>query len=125
MMLIKNIAFALIPPQDEDPKVTIFRWLMWTTVVGLCISMLWVINNLAFSSELGDVKRDVAQMKRENLESQIFQKSIDVCSSSGQLRTAHNQEMSRLIGQWRDIVGDQTAMPSTWKSCQELGLVDN
>lgn len=123
MISVSEILKALIPPQDSDPKVTIFRWLMWAAVVTLCIMVSWLVTNTAPAVELKDVRDEIATIKKENLEGQIFQKSIDVCmTEAGPLRQAYQQELSRLTNQWRQVVRDQRASPATLKSCNELGL---
>jgi hypothetical protein len=120
--MILEVAKALIPPQDPNPSVTIYRWLMWATVMSLMLAVGWLIVNTASAGDLASLKADVAGNKKAQLESQIFQKSIDSCMSDGGLKIANQQELARLVGEWRSLVKDNGANPPTLKSCTDLGI---
>ncbi len=117
-----DIAKALIPPQDDDPTVTIFRWLMWASVLSLMAVCSWLVFNMATAGELKELKSQVSEQQRTNLEKQIFDQQIQVCKSVGSLRTAHAQELSRLIRLWQDEVRNYSAAPPTLRSCGDLGI---
>jgi hypothetical protein len=95
---------------------------MWAAVMGLMLTVGWLVVNTASAGDLTALKQEVTSAKKAQLESQIFQKSIDSCMSDDRLKIANQQELARLVGEWRSLVKDNGANPPTLKSCADLGI---
>ena len=125
MSVFFDVAKLLFPPQDPNPSVTLYRWLMWASTVSLMLAVAWLIANTASAGDLSALKAEVASGKQTTLESQIFQKSIDSCKTTGGERIANQSELARLVSEWRYVVKNYNANPPTLKTCGELGIGPN
>jgi uncharacterized protein (DUF58 family) len=122
MMPFSEIATALLPPHDKDPKVTAYRWMNWIGMMVLFILVAWLVYNTALASELSDLTKKVESIEKSTLDGKIFDKSVQVCQATGPLRTAHAAELARLVDEWRRTTNNPNGTPATFKTCQELGL---
>jgi hypothetical protein len=123
MLPFGEIASALIPPQDKDPKVTAYRWMNWAGMMLLFAISGWLVYNTARAGELSDLTTKVESIEKSTLDGKIFDKSVAVCQAeAGPLRTAHTAELARLIDEWRRVTKNPNGTPATFKTCQELGL---
>jgi hypothetical protein len=121
--MFHEIATALIPPHDADPKVTKYRWLNWAGMMILFAVVAWLVWNTARADDLSKLTKQVESIEKAALDGKIFDKSVEFCQSTGPLRTANAAELARLVDEWRRVTDNQNGLPTTYKTCSELGLV--
>jgi len=121
---------ALLPPQDPNPQVTVWRYVMAVTVAGCVLMLALMITGVIaparsvmadqLSKELATVaaKQDAAE--RERLEQQVFEAKIAQCMATGPLRTLYTNRVSELVGKWQRLTGRNTN-PPTLVDCNDLG----
>ena len=96
---------------------------MWGSILVVIAAMLWLWNSTASADDLKMVQRDITTIRKAQIENQVFQKSIEVCTTAaGPLRNAYQQELSKLVDEWRQVVKNYNATPSQLKTCAELGI---
>ena len=132
-----------IPPSARTPL-----WRVCITV-GLVLSVAWSLgfagddsgfarekdrarDKIELQAQIDGIKTDVADVKRElsakidaaekdRIEQLIFEARIEQCMATGELRTLHANRVSALLAKWRTLVGDQSATPTTYVDCDDLG----
>lgn len=89
-------------------------------------------DKVELQEQIDGLKKDVADTKRQlsdkidaserdRIEQLIFDARIEQCMSSGELRTLHANRVSQLLAKWRALVRDQSATPTTYVDCDDLG----